>query len=204
MKKPLKEYRDGERLAQIVSNVTNPLFVALPTFLLIALSTSPDTPHALLWWAIIAAGVSIAPLLFVRRGVRRGKYSDHHVSIREQRFVPLLFGLGCMLIVFLLLFLLAASRALITAVIAVIVTCILALIITRYSKISLHLVGMAGAVTVCVLLYGPLCLLLTPLVLLVGWARWRVQAHTIGQAIAGTILAVSVTVLLFWASSALF
>jgi hypothetical protein len=57
---------------------------------------------------------------------------------------------------------------------------------------------MAGAVTVLVLLFGPLFLLLSPLVVLVGWARWKVRSHTLLQALAGTALAVSVTVTLFW------
>jgi hypothetical protein len=186
-------------LAHVISEVANPLFVALPTFLAIALSTAPDVPHALLWWIVAVAGISVAPFLFVLCGVRRGRYSDHHVSEREQRFVPLLFGLGCMAIAFGLLYFLGASRVLIATVTAVIVACGISLLITRSWKISLHLVGMAGAVTVFVLMFGPLFLVLSPLVGIVAWARWQVGAHTLLQAVAGMVLAVSVTVTLFWA-----
>ena len=187
-----------ERLARLLSELFNPLFVALPTFLVIALASSPDDGHALLWWAVAVIGISLAPFLFVLRGVRRGRYSDHHVSIREQRFVPLLFGIGCMSLTFVLLALLHASPVLIATVTAVIVACGLSLLITRYWKISLHLVGIAGAVTVFVLLFGLRALWLSPLVVLVGWARWQVRAHTLLQALAGTVLAVSVTILVFW------
>ncbi len=186
------------RLAHGISLISNPLFVAFPTFLVIAVATAPDLPRALLWWAITVIGISVAPLLFIWRGVRLGRYSDHHVSIREQRFIPLLFGLGSVAIVFALLLILHTSRPLIATVTAVIVVLVLSTIITRYWKISLHLVGMAGAVTAFVLLFGPLCLLLSPLVVLVGWARWQVRAHTLLQALAGTALAVSVTLALFW------
>ncbi len=186
-----------ERLARLLSELFNPLLVALPTFLVIALASSPDVGHALLWWAVAVIGISLAPFLFVLRGVRRGRYSDHHVSIREQRFVPLLFGLGCMSLTFVLLALLHASPVLIATVTAVIVACGLSLLITRYWKISLHLVGIAGAVTVCLLLFGPRVLWLSPLIALVGWARWQVRAHTLLQALAGTVLAVSVTLLVF-------
>ena len=187
-----------EKLAHGISAVSNPMFVAFPTFLIIAVATAPDLPRALLWWAVTVIGISVAPLLFIRRGVRLGHYSDHHVSIREQRFIPLLFGVGCVGIVFVLLLLLQTSRPLIATVTAVIVVLVLSTIITRYWKISLHLVGVAGAVTVCVLMFGPLCLLLSPLVVLVGWARWQVRAHTLLQALAGTVLAVSVTLAIFW------
>ena len=186
------------RFAYGVSAVTNPLFVALPTLLLVALHTASDPLHALLWWAVAVVGISIAPLLFIRRGVRRGDITDHHVSVREQRLVPLLFGLGSIAIAFVLLLMLQASRALIATVTAVIVVLVIATVVTRFWKISLHLVGIAGAVTAFVLMFGPLFLFLSPLVVLVGWARWQVRAHTLLQALAGTLLAVSVTVTIFW------
>lgn len=185
-------------LAHVVSEISNPLFIALPTFLIISLSSAPDILHALLWWIVAVLGISIAPLLFIWRGVRKGQYSDHHVSKREQRFIPLLFGLGCMAAAFVLLYFLGTSRVLIATVTAVIVACGISLLITRYWKISLHLVGMAGAVTVFTLMFGPRLLLLSPLVALVAWARWQVRAHTALQALAGTALAVSVTVAVFW------
>jgi hypothetical protein len=181
--------------ARVVSNVANPLFVALPFFLLISFYTSPDVLHALLWWVIAVGGISVAPLLFIQQGVRKGKLSDHHVSVREQRFFPLLFGLGCMVISFVLLYSLKAPRVLVATVVAVVAAIFISLLITQVGKwkISLHLVGIAGAVTVCVLLWGPFMLLLSPLVILVGWARWQVHAHTLPQAIAGTVLAIVVT-----------
>ncbi len=56
----------------------------------------------------------------------------------------------------------------------------------------------AGRGTVFVLLFGPLLLVLAPLVVLVGWARWRVGAHTAAQAGVATILVVVITVGVFW------
>jgi membrane-associated phospholipid phosphatase len=187
-----------EWLAHVVSEISNPLLVALPTFLIIALASAPDVLHALLWWIVAVLGISIAPLLFIWRGVRKGHLSDHHVSKREQRFIPLLFGLACMVAAFILLYVLSTSHVLIATVTAVIVACGISLLITRHWKISLHLVGMAGAVTVFTLMFGPRFLLLSPLVALVAWARWQVRAHTALQALAGTVLAVSVTVAVFW------
>lgn len=188
----------SKRLAHIISEISNPLFVALPTFLVIAFATAPDIPHALLWWVVAVLGISIAPFLFVLRGVRQGQLSDHHVSVREQRFIPLLFGLGCMAAAFVLLYVLGAPQVLIATVTAVIVACGVSLLITRYWKISLHLVGTAGAVTVFALLFGPRLWLLSPLVIVVGWARWQVRAHTVLQACVGASLAIGVTVGTFW------
>ena len=186
------------RLAQGISLVTNPLFVALPLCLIVALLTASDILQALLWWVVTAVGVSFAPLFFIQHGVRRGRYTDHHVSQREQRLIPLLFAVACMAITFILLLLLRASPALIATVIGMLISCIIALIMTQFWKISLHVVGITGAITLLGLLGGPLFFLLSPLVLLVSWARWRVEAHTPLQPLAGIALAVAVTVAIFW------
>ena len=198
MEKTQNDKTMQQKLAHVISEISNPLFIALPTFLVIALITAPDPLHAFLWWIIAVLGISVAPFLFILQGVRKGKLTDHHVSKREQRFVPLVFGLICMILSFVLLYLLGVSAVLMATVVAVIVACVISLAVTKYWKISLHLVGMAGAVTVFVLLFGPLMLVLSPLVLVVGWARWQVRAHSIYQAIAGTILAVVVTIVTFF------
>ncbi|MBO0794569.1 MAG: hypothetical protein J2P36_26955, partial [Ktedonobacteraceae bacterium] len=99
--------KPGSTFARRISDVANPLFVALPTFLVAALATAPNVLQALFWWGITAVGISVAPFLFIWQGVRQGRYTDHHVSRREQRLIPLLFGLGCMVVVFVLLLLLA-------------------------------------------------------------------------------------------------
>jgi hypothetical protein len=93
-----------------------------------------------------------------------------------------------------------ASRALLATVASVVIGVVIAMAITHGArwKVSLHLGGIAGSVTVFVLLFGPLLLVLTPLVALVGWARWRVGAHTVAQAVVATILAVVITVGTFW------
>lgn len=191
------EQAPGLRLALLVSEILNPLFVGLPTLLLIAFHTAPNVGLGLLWWAVTTGGVCAAPFWFIRRGVRSGDFSDHHVSIRQQRFLPLLFSIGCTVATLIVLLLLHASTTLLATLVSVLISGILTLGITHYWKISLHQVGIAGSVTVLSLVFGPLCLLLSPLIALVGWARWRVNAHTVLQVLAGTALAMLVTFGLF-------
>ncbi|GHP00901.1 hypothetical protein KSF_109480 [Reticulibacter mediterranei] len=190
----------SEKIAHWISVITSPIFLPFPLFLVVALHTAPDVQKGFLWWGIIVVGFTLAPALFIRDGVRKGRYTDTHVSKRSQRLIPLLFGLVCMTIVILCLFLLAASPALLATVIAALICVAIATAITEMLrfKISLHMIGSAGAVTTCVLLFGPLLLFLVPLVILIGWARWHVRAHTVLQACAGTCLAIPITVLIFW------
>lgn len=190
----------GEQFAHRYSVIANPLFVALPLFLFVAFISAPNWQKGLLWWGIIAIGFTAVPFLFIRQGVRRGKYTDDHVSARSQRVIPLSFGLLCMVAVFVLLLTLRAAPALLATLVSALASLAIATAITQFAryKISLHMIGVAGAVTTCCLLVGPWPLLLAPLVPLTGWARWKVGGHTIPQAVAGTILALAVTLVVFW------
>jgi hypothetical protein len=141
----------------------------------------------------------VAGAVVAAEGVRAGRYTDRHISVRQQRLVPLFVALASSAATFALLIALHSSSALLASVVAVLVAGVLTLASTTRWKISLHLVGITGAVTVLVLLFGPLALVLTPLVPLVGWARWQVRAHTVAQAVAGMALAVAIAIGTFWA-----
>ena len=186
-------------LAQVVSRYTNPLYIAPPLLLVVAAADASGPIHALLSWIVAIVGVSVAPYMFVRWGVRRGRYSDFHVSRREQRLVPLTLGVVCIGCSMLLLVWMNAPAALIGTLAAIVISFAAALAITQLArwKISLHLIGVTGAVTTLVALFGPPLLALAPLVALVGWSRWKVNAHTPLQAGVGALLAVAVTVGVF-------
>lgn len=189
----------ADQLGHVVSEVLNPLYVAIPTFLVVALHSSSSITRGLLWWLVTTVCVSVVPLMYVARGVQRGHLTDKHVSVREQRLIPMVVGIASIGIAFGVLIALQASRAFLAAVVGALLAGVLALAITTRWKISLHLVGTAGAVTVFVLLFGSPMLILAPLVPLVAWARWQVRAHSWLQAIAGTVLGVGVTLGVFWA-----
>jgi hypothetical protein len=119
------------------------------------------------------------------------------LSVRSQRLVPLIVGLACAAVALVLLLVLQASRELLATIAAVLVCGVFTFAITTRWKISFHLIGAAGAATVITLLFGPIGLVLIPFVTLVGWARWQLQVHTVPQALAGTALAVAITVGMF-------
>jgi len=98
-------------------------------------------------------------------------------------------------IVFLSLLLLHAARPLMVVLIASLISLVLATAITQILKykLSLHMIGITGTVTTCWLLFNPAFLFLAPLILLVGWARWKVHAHTFLQACLGGGLALLIT-----------
>lgn len=64
-------------------------------------------------------------------------------------------------------------------------------------KFSGHAAGVAGAVVILVLVFGPTLLALVPAVALVGWARVEVGDHTPAQVTAGAGLGALVAALVF-------
>ncbi len=188
----------ADRFAYWLSQITNPFVVGLGVFGYVALSTASTVTEGLRWLTLIEVGL-LVPFGFIWWGVKSEKWTDLHVSRRSERLVPLLvdlLSLGGMLAGLLLL---SASRPLVATLVAVIVSFTLATLITQVAKykISLHIDPAAGAVTVCCLLVSPVFLALSPLVVLIAWARRILEAHSPLQAVTGAVLAVVVTLTTF-------
>lgn len=189
----------ADRFAYWLSQFTSPFVTGLGVLGYVALSTAPTVAEGLWRLTVIAAGLAV-PFGVILWGVKKGKWTDVHVSRRSQRLVPLLVGLLALGGMLAGLLLLSASRPLVAALVAALISFSLATVITQVAKykISLHVDSAAGALTVCCLLAGPFFLALAPLVVLIAWARWKLEAHSPLQAICGAALAVAVTVTTFW------
>jgi len=189
----------GDRFAYWLSQITSPFVVGIGVFGYVSLSTASTVTEGLQWLTVIGVGL-LVPFGYIWWGVKTGKLTDLHVSRRSERLVPLLVGLMALGGMLAGLLLLSASRPLVATLVAVVVSFASATLITQVAKykISLHIDSAAGAVTVCCLLASPVFLALSPLVVLIAWARWKLEAHSPLQAICGAALAVAVTVTTFW------
>ena len=179
----------GDHFAYWLSQFSSPFVVGLTVFGYVALSTASSMIEGFAWFAVVVVGLG-APFGVVWWGVRKKKWTDLHVSRRSQRLVPLLFGLAGLVGMLASLLLLSVSRQLVATLVAVIVSFAVATLMTQFArfKISLHVDSAAGTVAVFCLLASPMFLALAPLVILIAWARWRLEAHTPLQLLAGAVL----------------
>lgn len=189
----------GDRFAYWLSQITSPFVVGLAVFGYVALSTANTVADGLRWLTVIGVGLGV-PFGVVWWGVKTGKWTDIHVSRRSERLVPLFVGLIALVGMLVGLLVLDASRPLVATLVAVTVEFAVATLITRVAryKISLHVDSAAGAVTVACLLAGSGFLALAPLVALIAWARWKLEAHSPLQVMSGAALGVVVTLTTFW------
>ena len=185
------------RLARLVTEILAPAPTVAVLLLLVAWHSAPTAAEAVRWGALAALFASFVPFLYIVRGVRRGRLTDHHVRVREQRRLPLLVGVASVVIGLTLLALWGAPRELVALVASMVVGLASSLLVTLVWKISIHTAVVAGAITILVLVFGWPLLVLAPLAALVCWARVAVRDHTPAQTVAGVVLGATVAAVCF-------
>jgi membrane-associated phospholipid phosphatase len=175
------------QLARVITEITAPAVCVVVGLVTVAWHSANQGIDAA--WAGLAilfcAGV---PLAYVVKGVKAGKWSDHHISRREQRALPLLVALGSVAAASALLIVVGAPRELIALVLSQLAGLVVMLVISRFWKVSIHCATAGGLVGVLVVLFGLWALLgLIPLAL-VAWSRVVLDAHTWAQVTVGALL----------------
>jgi hypothetical protein len=178
--------RRRHAVAKTITEVCSPAVVVVALPLAVAWhATGHRIGPTLLWGLVVALLSSVLPMAFIVRGARRGRWDGHHVRNREGRLVPLLLCLVSTVAGLLILVFGRAPRDVVALDAAMLATLIVCIVITQWWKISLHAAVAGGAAATMVLIYGPWCLVLVPVVALVAWSRIELGDHTAAQAIVG-------------------
>ena len=187
----------AQRLARVVTEVLAPAPLAAVLVLVVAWRSAPTLAQGVAWGIVAVVFGSLFPMLFVLRGVRRGALTDHHVRIREQRPLPLLVGMACVLAGLGLMVTQGAPRDLMALIAAMLAGLLVSLLVTLVWKMSIHAGVAAGSLVILMIVFGPAMLALLPVVALVGWARVRVGDHTLAQVAVGAVVGAAVAATVF-------
>ena len=182
-----------DRLARVVTEILAPAPVAVLILALVARQVAGSGSGALAWGGLAIFFATGLPLLYLLVLLRRGRVTDRHVRLREQRPRLLLVSLASALVGTAILVALGAPRAIVGALAAIVAGLAVATPITLFWKISGHAAVAAGGLVTLVVLFGPRVLLLSPLVPLVCWARVRLGDHTPAQVAAGAGVGAAMT-----------
>jgi hypothetical protein len=175
-------------LAHLLTEVFAPLPVVATLLVAVAWRTASSPTQALIWGLVAALFASAVPFVYIVRGVRRRRFTDHHVSVRRQRPLPLFVAICSIAIGLTLMVIFGAPRPMIALIAAMTVGLIVSLAITLFWKISVHAAVLAGAVVIVALVFGLGFFWLAPLVALLGWARLERGDHTVPQVLAGAVI----------------
>jgi len=191
----VSEIRWSERTAVIISRFLSPHYVAGPLLLVLALGDSTPWARGLLWAAGIGLLSVVAPLLILKRELRRGGISDWHISDRKERLqpIPVLLSLVVAVAPLVLLVTFHGPRLMVVGAVSALALILFNLVITFNWKISQHVSGIAASATLITATLGIGAAPILLLIPLVAWARVRVGAHTVMQTVAGGVAGTTIT-----------
>ena len=187
-----------ERLAKLVSNILNPFLVSAVIITLLAFKTTSSAIDVLKW-VLISVTLSVLPVFIaVMCLLRFRKLDSFFANPREQRnsiyvLASLVGAIGCGI-----LWYFKAPELLAVAFTAGLISIIVFMAINYFWKISLHTGFTAASVAVAIMVYGVTAAWSVIFLPLVGWARIELKQHTLGQVIAGGLLAAAIVSGVFW------
>ncbi len=186
-----QEFKYENKIARLISNITQPPVVSIPTFAIInylLLGFNNSLTITMICW-IFGAFIPITTSLILIKKM----HTDMDITDRTKRTLPLFFAICSYLIGFFVLLSMGAP-ALTTALMFVYSSNTLIILFINLSwKISIHTMGVAGPTVALTFLFGYSGLLLGLLIPLVMWSRVKLKKHTISQVLAGGIVGVILT-----------
>ncbi|HVT01435.1 MAG TPA: hypothetical protein VHE53_04355 [Patescibacteria group bacterium] len=183
-------------IAESISIISNPLVVSLPASFSLVFKTSNNIYYSLLWTLISAFFVGIVGA-FVIYGIKIGMFSDFDISKRTQRQPFFVFAAVVTVAYLFLVLLLNGPKVLFVSLGALFLGIMLDSFITRKIKASVHLAVYSAFAMIMAIFYGGifwLCLLFIPVV---AWSRIKLKRHVLQETVIGTILGISLVMLLY-------
>ena len=189
------------KLAQLISIILHPIFMPLLALHLTLLNIPSFslTINQNLIYGILISNSIIFPLVSIFWLIRKGKVSSLEMSNHKERSIPLFKTViwmlfGCYLLEKPLFYTPILKAELLGAIIIILT----ASIVSKYWKISLHLLGIGGVVGVFIalqIMHGDFLNILILFILLsglLGVARIKQKAHNYAQVYSGFLVGLSI------------
>ncbi len=197
------------KLAKIVSVLLQPLLIPTYTLLLIfslnnyiALIIPPEYRKIIL--AIVVVTTFIFPAIFILFMYKRGMVKTLHMDQRQERIIPLLITAIFYFLAFNLMRRIHLDEIYLKLFLGSFISVVIALVISLFWKISMHMIGMGGFVGALVGISQSIPVDLAFWVIIIvflsgltGFARLRLNAHTPLQVYAGFLGGMLVMILTF-------
>lgn len=176
------------RVAHIISWVISPVVVAPAVYAaVVMLGFGHDARH-IYYLSILFVASTLLPVIFITWLKQRGKISDFNISLRQQRYQPLLLitlvnAAGCSWIMA------SGAPPLLSGILLFnSVNTVILLLVTLQWKISIHLFTLTSAIALLFMQFGFPAFWLLPVVPLLMWSRIRLKAHNFMQTLVGGLI----------------
>jgi len=119
---------------------------------------------------------------------RKGRLTDSDASIKEERTLPYLISTLFYISGFVIILYFQINIISTALWFCYISNTVLITLINKYWKISAHTMGASGPLAALFFAVGWNAIFLSPLILLIGWARVHRKMHNLSQVIVGALL----------------
>ena len=177
------------KIARIVSTILVPPSFTIIIFTIFAFVLESETLQRNI--TILVAfifGFSALIILFVFF-IKRGRIVDLDASVKEERTIPFLISVGFYTVGLTLLIIFKVHIISIAFWFCYISNTLVTILVNKYWKISAHSMAAAGTLAAATYVFGPIALIFTAVVFLVGWSRIQLKVHNFAQVITGILLA---------------
>lgn len=181
--------RPADRIARWITEGLSPAILSATTVVIVGATSGASAWTGVGWALVVLLFVCLIPYLVIVVGVRRGRYTDHHLRDVRQRPAPLAFGLVSAAVGLLLVDLGGGPRSLIALVAASVAGFAVLVAVSLRWKMSVHS-GVAAGGTAIVGIIGGAVAWLVGLVVVgsVAWSRVRLRDHTVAQVVVGAVV----------------
>lgn len=177
----------ADRIARTVTEAFAPAVLATAMPIVIVVHVCRTWPERIWWAGLTTLFTAAIPYGIIWLGVRRGRLTDHHIGVREQRRTPLLLGLASVVTGLLVLLLLGAPRQLVAMVAVMLAVLCGVTAANQIWKLSAHAAVSAASVTVLAIVFGWVMLAGAIIVAAIGWSRVQLRDHTVVQVAVGCV-----------------
>jgi len=184
-----------DRLARIISTLFVPPSFTIIVFTIFAfVLESYSLKRVITIMVAFLFGFTAQIILFLLFR-RKGKIIDLDASVKEERTTPFLISVGFYLAGLVILIIFRVHIISIAFWFCYISNTLVTILINKHWKISAHAMGAAGPLAAVTYVFGPIGLLFSLIVFLVGWSRIQLKVHNFAQVSAGILLAFTSTFL---------
>jgi membrane-associated phospholipid phosphatase len=191
MKLVTYNFKLKQDIAQIVSNMVQPIIVTIPVFVIINYFAASGSTFLMSTILCLLFGTFLpltAGLMWIK-----SKDLDLDVSNKDDRTFPLLMGALCYILGIIMLFIAGAPAVAAILMLCYLTNIIITIFITFFWKISVHSMGIASPAAAITFIFGYPGLLFGFPLIMVMWSRVYLNQHTPAQVIVGAIASFAVT-----------
>lgn len=178
-----QEFKSEKKSARLISNITQPPVVSIPTFAIInyvLLGFNNSLVITMICWTFGAFLPIITSLILIKK-----LHTDMDITDRTKRTLPLFFAVCSYLLGFLVLLSIGAPALTTTLMLIYSTNTLIILFINLSWKISIHTMGVAETTVALTYLFSFPGLIFGILIPLVMWSRVKLKKHTVSQVLAG-------------------